>query len=97
MTLDQGALFAIFAAVFALLIWGRVRYDLVAFAALTVATIAGLVPGDEAFSGFGHPAVVIIALVLIVSRALVEIGRHRAGLRRAAVAASDHPRPVISR
>jgi di/tricarboxylate transporter len=74
MTLDQGALFAIFGAVFALLIWGRVRYDLVAFAALTVATVAGLVPGDQAFSGFGHPAVVIIALVLIVSRALAKSG-----------------------
>jgi di/tricarboxylate transporter len=53
---------------------GRVRYDLVAFAALTVATVAGLVPGDQAFSGFGHPAVVIIALVLIVSRALAKSG-----------------------
>ena len=74
MTAEQAALFAIFGAVFALLIWGRVRYDLVAFAALIVGTVAGLVPTAEAFSGFGNPAVVIIALVLIVSRGLMNSG-----------------------
>lgn len=47
---------------------GTVRYDLVAFGALIVALLTGVVPEDEAFSGFGHPATVIIALVLIASR-----------------------------
>ena len=32
MTLDQTLLFSLFAAVFGLLLWGRFRYDLVAFA-----------------------------------------------------------------
>jgi di/tricarboxylate transporter len=73
-TAEQAALFALFATVFAMLVWGRVRYDLVAFAALVIATVAGLVPTEEAFSGFGHPAVVIIALVLIVSRGLMNSG-----------------------
>jgi di/tricarboxylate transporter len=50
------------------MVWGRWRYDLVAFSALAVAVIAGVVPIEEAFSGFGHPATVIIAMVLIVSR-----------------------------
>ncbi len=63
-----------FAAVFTLLISGRVRYDLVAFGALVIAVIAGVVPANDAFTGFGHPAVVIIALVLIVSRALLNAG-----------------------
>lgn len=31
-------------------------------------------PADQAFSGFGHPAVIIIALVLIVSRGLSNSG-----------------------
>ena len=82
LTSNQVVLFALLIAVFALLIWGRWRYDLVAFGALVVAIVAGAVPTETAFSGFGHPATVIIALVLIVSRALMNsgvielIGRH---------------------
>ncbi len=60
--------------VFVLLIWGRVRYDLVAFGALIAATALGLIPSGEVFSGFGHSAVAIIALVLIVSRGLSASG-----------------------
>ncbi len=74
MTYDQIFLFSLFGVVFALLIWGRIRYDLVAFTALVIAVIGGLVAPEESFSGFGHPAVVIIALVLIVSRGLLNSG-----------------------
>ena len=74
MTTEQIILFALLFCVFVLLIWGRWRYDLVAFGALAVALILGVVPKAEAFSGFGHPATVIIALVLIVSRALSNSG-----------------------
>lgn len=74
MTTDQTVLFAIMAGVFALLVWGRWRYDLVAFTALAIALLVGVVPAEMAFSGFGHPATVIIALVLIVSRGLLGSG-----------------------
>ncbi|RDD64488.1 SLC13 family permease [Thalassococcus profundi] len=74
MTLDQITLFTLFGLVFALLIWGRFRYDLVAFSALLVAVVLGLVPVDQAFSGFGHPATIIVALVLVVSAGLVRSG-----------------------
>src|SRR5918995_2918392 len=74
MTTEQIILFSLLGALFALLIWGRWRYDLVAFAALVVALIAGVVPTEQAFVGFGHPATVIIALVLIVSRGLANSG-----------------------
>ena len=74
MTFEQSFLFGLIGVLFALLIWGRVRYDLVAFGALIVAVIAGVVPADEAFMGFGNPAVVIIALVLVISRALLSAG-----------------------
>ncbi|MEM1376258.1 MAG: SLC13 family permease [Pseudomonadota bacterium] len=74
MTPDQIFLFALFGIVFAMLVWGKVRYDVVAFSALIVATVAGLVEPEAAFAGFGHPAVVIIALVLIVSRGLMNSG-----------------------
>jgi di/tricarboxylate transporter len=73
-TLDQILLFSLFAVVFALLIWGKIRFDLVAFAALILAAFLDLVPSDQVFSGFGHPAVIIIALVLIVSRGLMNSG-----------------------
>ena len=71
---DQAQLFGLLGIVFGLLVWGRIRYDLVAFGALIVAIVAGLVPQEEAFSGFGHHATVIIALVLIVSRGLSNSG-----------------------
>ena len=74
MTPDQIILFALLLFVFVFLIWGRWRYDLVAFAALLLALLSGVVPVDQAFSGFGHPATVIIALVLVISRGLSNSG-----------------------
>jgi len=74
LTPDQIILFTLLFFVFIFLIWGRWRYDLVAFVALLAALLTGIVPTDKAFSGFGHPAVVIIALVLIVSRGLSNSG-----------------------
>ena len=74
MTADQIIIFAILGLVFALLVWGRWRYDLVAFSALMVALVTGIVPIESAFSGFGHPATVVIALVLVVSRGLSNSG-----------------------
>jgi len=73
-TTDQFVLFGLLLLVFVLLIWGRWRYDLVAFVALLVALLTGIVAKEQAFSGFGHPATVIIALVLIVSRGLSNSG-----------------------
>jgi di/tricarboxylate transporter len=74
MTHDQIILFALFGAVFALLLWGRWRYDLVAFTALLAGVVLGVVPYAEAFAGFGHPATIIVALVLVVSAGLVRSG-----------------------
>lgn len=74
LTPDQAIIFSLLIAVFALLLWGRWRYDLIAFGALVVALLTGVVPTEDAFSGFGHPATVIVALVLIVSRGLSNAG-----------------------
>ncbi|MEM7076655.1 MAG: SLC13 family permease [Pseudomonadota bacterium] len=74
MSSDQIILFALFGVVFALLLWGRFRYDLVAFAALLTGVVLQVVPAQQAFSGFGHPATVIVALVLVVSAGLVRSG-----------------------
>jgi len=71
---DQNILFILLFFVFVFLIWGRWRYDLVAFSALLIAAGTGVIPAHDVFSGFGHPAVVVIALVLIVSRGLSNSG-----------------------
>ncbi len=73
-TTDQIILFAIFLVVFVFLIWGRWRYDLVAFTALLSGVVLGVVPSDRAFDGFGHPATMVVALVLVVSAGLVRSG-----------------------
>ena len=74
MTMDQIQLFTLFAVIFAFLIWGRVRYDLVAFGGLMGAVIMGLVPAQDAFAGFGHPATLVVALVLVISAGLLRSG-----------------------
>lgn len=71
---DQIFLFILITLVFAFLLWGRVRYDIVAFSALIIAGVFGVIPKEQVFSGFGHPAVLIVALVLIVSRGLSRSG-----------------------
>ena len=74
MSTDQIILFSLFGAVFGLLLWGRFRYDIVAFSALMVGVVLGVVPQKDAFSGFGHPATLVVALVLVVSAGLVRSG-----------------------
>ena len=74
MTTDQIILFTLFGTVFGLLLWGRFRYDIVAFGALMAGVVLGVVPTENAFDGFGHPATLIVALVLVVSAGLVRSG-----------------------
>ncbi|MBS3803499.1 MAG: SLC13 family permease [Oleiphilaceae bacterium] len=42
--------------------------------ALLVVALLGLVPEKEVFAGFGHPAVITVAGVLVVSRGLINAG-----------------------
>ncbi len=87
-TTQQGLLFGLIVVLLGMLVWGRFRYDLVAFGGLVVAALLGLVPKEETFSGFGHPAVVIIALVLIVSKGLSRSGAIELISHRVVAAAS---------
>ncbi len=57
-----------------LFVWGRWRYDLVAMVTLLALVLAGVVAADRTFSGFGHPAVMTVAAVLVVSRGLRNSG-----------------------
>ncbi len=55
-------------------IWGRIRYDFVALLALFASVLAGVVPAAGAFAGFGHPAVITVAAVLVLSKGFQHSG-----------------------
>jgi di/tricarboxylate transporter len=74
MTNEQLLLFCLLGATLLLFAWGRLRYDIVAVVALLIAVAIGLVPAAAAFMGFGHPAVITVAAILILSRALRDSG-----------------------
>ncbi|ENO94430.1 citrate transporter [Thauera sp. 28] len=74
MTHDQSLILLILAATVGMFLWGRWRHDMVAAGALLACVLAGLVAPAEAFSGFGHPAVVTVACVLVLSRGLQSSG-----------------------
>jgi len=74
LTNPQILIFAILAAMMGLFLWGRFRHDVVALAALLACVIAGLVPSEAAFAGFGHPAVITVACVLVLSQGLRNTG-----------------------
>jgi di/tricarboxylate transporter len=74
MTVDQIEILAVLAGTMGLFIWGRWRADFVALLALAAAVVLGLVPGEQAFRGFGHPAVITVAAVLIISSSLARAG-----------------------
>ena len=54
--------------------WGKIRHDFVALISLFILVIAGIVDGQTAFKGFGHPAVITVAAVLIIGKALEQSG-----------------------
>ena len=74
MTPSQIHILVILVATVAMFLWGRWRHDMVAAGSLLACVVAGLVPANEAFAGFGHPAVVTVACVLVLSRGLQTSG-----------------------
>jgi di/tricarboxylate transporter len=93
MTHEQWMIFAILAATIAAFLWGRWRHDMVAVGSLLACVFAGLVPPAEAFTGFGHPAVITVACVLILSRGLQTTGAVDALAQRMLPAAAG---PMVS-
>ena len=71
---EQGILIIVLIALMGLLVWGKWRYDGVTLVCLAALVLFGVVPAESAFSGFGHPAVITVALVLLISRGLQEAG-----------------------
>src|SRR5687768_10107560 len=74
MTLDQEFAFAIILGTIGLLIWDRIRYDLIALVALLASVASGIVGPDEAFRGFSDDIVIIVGSALVVSAAIGRSG-----------------------
>ena len=71
---DQLILSITLIALLGMFIWGRFRYDAVSIFALFVLIILEIIPANDAFSGFAHPAVITVALVLVISQGLSNSG-----------------------
>ena len=74
MTTDQILAFAVIGIMMAVFIWDRFRYDIVACCALVAAVAVGIVPIDNAFSGFSDDIVIIVGSALVVSAAVARSG-----------------------
>ncbi|MFW6066917.1 MAG: SLC13 family permease [Myxococcota bacterium] len=72
--LERGIVFAVLLLASILFVVGRWRYDLVAVMALLVLAATGVVAPEHAYAGFGHPAVITVAAVLVISRGLENAG-----------------------
>ncbi len=71
---EQVLVLAIAGGTLGMFLWGRWRHDMVALAALLACVVSGLVPAEQAFQGFAHPAVITVACVLVLSRGLQTSG-----------------------
>ncbi|RVA65686.1 SLC13 family permease, partial [Mesorhizobium sp. M7A.F.Ca.CA.001.11.2.1] len=82
MTTPQILSFAVTFVMMAAFVWGRYRYDLVAAVALLLAVAVGIVPFDEAFSGFSDDIVIIVGSALLVSAGIARSGIMEAAIKR---------------
>jgi len=84
MNIDQIAISCIIAFTFILFINGKWRYDVVSLISLFLLVLTDILLGgknsklvldiNHIFNGFGHPAVITVALVLIISQAMKNSG-----------------------
>jgi di/tricarboxylate transporter len=72
--MNQAIVFFTLGLALILFAWGKIRHDFVALIALFIVTVTGVISSIEAFEGFGHPAVITVASVLIIGRALQRSG-----------------------
>lgn len=74
MTPQQTGIIIVLVLTVLMFLWGKWRHDMVAMASLLACVMLGLVPAADAFAGFGHPAVITVAAVLVLSRGLQTSG-----------------------
>ncbi|UPQ89570.1 SLC13 family permease [Vibrio sinaloensis] len=74
MNYEQYALGIILLFTISMFLFSPWRHDMVAFAGLVAAVLLGIVAPEQAFLGFGHPAVVTVGCILILSQSLQNSG-----------------------
>jgi len=74
MTFDQIQIAVILALTILMFIWGKYRHDIVAALSLGACVLTGLISSEQAFVGFGHPAVITVAAVLVISDVMRRCG-----------------------
>ena len=72
--LDQIIILGLLILMVGLFIWGRWRYDAISLGVLSIFVLFGYIQPEEAFRGFSHPAVITVALVLLISKGLERSG-----------------------
>jgi di/tricarboxylate transporter len=70
----QATVLTILSIALIMFIKDRWRYDVVAILVMVSVVLAGILPYDQALANFGHPAVIIVASMFIMSRALIQSG-----------------------
>ncbi len=71
---DQWLTLILFSGTFIAFITGRWRYDVVALTSLLAFVLTGIIDAKQAFISFGHPAVISVAAVLVLSYAVGQTG-----------------------
>jgi len=71
---DQFIIVSLMALLILLFFWGKWRYDAVSLIMLSLFVLFGFISPKDAFLGLGHPAVVTVALVLLISKGLEKSG-----------------------
>ena len=71
---DAYLVFALIGVIAIAMATNKVRYDFLALTVVLVLSLSGLVTVSEAFSGFGHPVVVLVACLLVVGEMLDKTG-----------------------
>ncbi len=69
-TMDHYIVFGVLGLSLLLFAWGRIRHDFVALISLCILLVFGIIEPGKAFTGFGHPAVITVAAVLVIGKSL---------------------------
>lgn len=74
MNFEPYSILLVLAVAMVFFIWGRWRYDIVALLALALAVLIGAVPFDQVYTGLSNSAVITVACVMILSKAISDSG-----------------------
>lgn len=90
---QQFAMLGLLGVALLLFIKDRFRYDVVALLAMIVIILLGILPYEVVLSNFGHPVIIIVGCMFIISQALVQSGLTESIVNRLPFL---HHRPILA-